>query len=172
VEQRRRRIEGVLNTILSASDEAGTPASLVFFDIDRFSSLNKWYGTEICDHVITVVEHEINQALPGGVVERIGGDELLVCLSGKTLAQAARMAGDVVTRIKGYHWSAIAPNLYCTISAGVAHYNAGRPVQDWIVRAIQGAVDAKKSGGNRVSKGPLGMPAYLSLAYEVMLSLD
>lgn len=172
VAQRRRRIKRELTTILTSSSSAGTPASLAFFDVDRFSSLNKWYGTKVCDQVITVVEREINQMLPPHCEERIGGDEFLIYLKGETLAQAAKMAGDVVARIKTYDWTKVAPNLYCTISAGVAHYNRDRPVQDWIVRAIQGAVDAKKSGGNRVSRGPLSMPAYLSLAYEAMLSQD
>ncbi len=81
-----------------------------------------------------------------------------------------RAASRIVQEAKGYDWSMLSPNLFVTISVGVAEFKKGRTVDDWIVRAIHGSINAKKNGGCRASRGPFEVPAHLRVAYELNLS--
>jgi diguanylate cyclase (GGDEF)-like protein len=163
-------IEKVFENILSEAKETNMPASLLFIDIDRFSAINKWYGLDTCDEVIKIVHNKVKSLFKGNYVKRLGGDQFLVCLRDKTLAQSIRSASTLAKNIFEYPWPQLAPNLFVTVSIGAAHYKSNDTVRKWIVRAIHGSINAKKAGGNRVSRGPLDLPDSIPLNYSVYLS--
>lgn len=169
--QDNKRIEDDLKKILIKSRKLRNEASLMFVDIDRFSSLNKWYGEDTCDELIQFLENMIKEKFKKGYITRIGGDQFICCLEKVTQAAALRMANDFVTQVTQTNYDFIAPNLYVTVSAGVVCYREKETVQEWIIRAIHGSICAKKSGGSRVAKGPIGLPLPMyNTSYEQLLS--
>lgn len=163
-------IESHFRKITEEIHQTGEPACILFADLDKFSSLNRWYGEEVCDEVIRMVEEAIRTLFEENFCIRISGDQFLLCLVGVTVAQARRQASRLVEDIQGRNWSKVAPNLHVTISVGIADYKPGRSLDEWIVRALHGAVSAKKTGGNRASRGPIELEQHLMVRYELMLS--
>jgi diguanylate cyclase (GGDEF)-like protein len=143
---------------------------LLMIDIDRFTAINRWYGSEIGDQIIHEIYEIILRFFEGRFVCRLGGDQFVVCLVGTSATKAMDEAGQLVQEIKQFDWPNFAPNLFVTVSIGVAPFKHGRDIDEWIVRAIHGVLNAKKAGGARVSKGPTDIPYYLRVRYELMLS--
>jgi diguanylate cyclase (GGDEF)-like protein len=163
-------IEKTVDSILDEATETGMPASLLFIDIDRFSAINKWYGPDTCDEVIKILHKKIKGLSKDNYVKRLGGDQFLVCIPNKTLAQSIQSANTLAKSVSEYQWEQLAPNLFVTLSIGAAHYKLDDTAQKWIVRAIHGSINAKKAGGNRVSRGPIDLPNTISLNYLLYLS--
>jgi diguanylate cyclase (GGDEF)-like protein len=166
----RGRLEAKVEQIAKGIAINRETGSILFIDFDRFAALNRWYGVEVCDEVIAIVEELITKKFDDAYWQRVGGDQYLICCRGVTGAQAMRVASRLVEEVKKYDWSLLSPALYVTISVGVAEFKQGQTVDHWIVRAIHGSINAKRSGGCRSSRGPFEVPLKLRVAYEVSLS--
>jgi diguanylate cyclase (GGDEF)-like protein len=163
----RKHIE---DTIYALATSGTGPTCLIFFDIDRFEALNRWYGTEACDQIITAVEEILAATCSSAFQTRIGGDQFLLCLRNVTTAQAKTIARECVLAVKQWHWPIIAPHLYVTLSAGTAPYKAGETATRWILRAIHGSINAKRQGGNSAGDAPTTLSKQSGEDYTSLLS--
>lgn len=130
----------------------GGEMAVLFCDIDRFKEINDEYGHAVGDAVLRVLAQRISDAVRlGDVVARMGGDELLVLMSGvHELAEAMRVAEKLRER-------ALEPiptdghQVRTSLSIGVTLSGAGESVDDLVAKADSAMYQAKRAGRNQVA---------------------
>ena len=123
---------------------------LVLVDVDHFKAVNDRHGHLVGD----VVLREVGAVLSGSVrsvdrVARWGGEEFLVALPRGSAVLGAEAAARLRRRIEEHAWSAHAPGLRLTVSAGVSAGPAG-DFAAVLARADAALYAAKGAGRNRV----------------------
>ena len=89
----RRAFMRELHRTLSSNERYGTPAAVLYLDLDGFKAVNDGYGHAAGDavlvHVARLLRKEVRET---DVVGRIGGDEFVVILNHASLDDARRKA--------------------------------------------------------------------------------
>lgn len=123
--------------LLSLAARKGTPAALLFCDLNRFKAVNDQYGHETGDAVLC----DVARAMSGRVraydlLVRLGGDEFVVLMPDAGQREAAIMAKRLracvaqVARDRGLSGS---PGL--SVSIGIALHEPGQSIDDLTRRA-------------------------------------
>jgi diguanylate cyclase (GGDEF)-like protein len=108
----RRALLRELGRVRTFSQRYGAPASLVYFDLDGFKSVNDRYGHAAGDAALAAVaERLLAQVRQSDIVARMGGDEFAVILvqADQAIAEAkARALAHAIERepIKFGDWTA------------------------------------------------------------------
>lgn len=142
--------------ILSHPPRRGEHLAVLFCDLDDLKSVNDSRGHAAGDLLITTTANRIAGALRSDdLVARIGGDELLVILTGVTgdddaVAIAEMLRATVARPIAGGPGR---PDLSTTVSIGVTLARPGEDVADAIARADEAMYRAKRLGGDRAIGG-------------------
>lgn len=125
---------------------AGRPVAVVVLDIDYFKRINDDHGHDGGDAVLQRLGG-IMRARVGtdGCAARIGGEEFAVLLAGDDAVSAQAFA----ERLRNEFGKAQA-DLVATLSAGVAHHQAGESLREQMRRADLALYEAKRDGRNRV----------------------
>jgi diguanylate cyclase (GGDEF)-like protein len=127
------------------------PLSLVLVDVDHFKAVNDTFGHQVGDVVLRTVAEVLSSSVRA--VDRVcrwGGEEFLLALPGPTAAIGAEAAARMRRRIAETDWSALAPGLRVTVSAGVSHGQA-RDLPDLLADADRALYRAKRGGRDRVA---------------------
>lgn len=96
----RRSFDAYLAQALARSRRYGWSFSLVFFDVNRFKSLNDRLGHPAGDRVLERIGSVLRSSLRAGdVAARIGGDEFAVLLSRGDAAAAAALSARVCSLV-------------------------------------------------------------------------
>ena len=132
--------------------------SIVYVDIDDFTVINKRFGVSVGDEI----SNALGNLFKGLLMYRWGGDEFLVYLPEIEEQDALRFAENLRKDIENHPWSELAPGLRITASLGVSERREEESLEDWLIRTICGANEAKKKGKNRVNKGPKALPRDMS----------
>jgi diguanylate cyclase (GGDEF)-like protein len=91
-----RSFEGRLRDTIRASRTAGTPVSMLVFDVDRLKSLNDRHGHLAGAEAVRTVGYLTAARLPpSAIASRYGGDEFVVALPGCDAVEARRIADDL-----------------------------------------------------------------------------
>jgi diguanylate cyclase (GGDEF)-like protein len=146
----RRGFEALAEHALSMCRRMGTPASLLFFDLDRFKAINDTFGHAEGDRALVTFAQVLRRVLREmDVIGRMGGDEFVALLLGSNAA-----AGDaVIDRLSQALAEANAElqGLYTiTYSVGRIEYDPGR--HDSVKRLLadaDGAMYARKQAARR-----------------------
>lgn len=124
--------------------------SVIFFDIDRFKSVNDTYGHDTGDLVLQQVAHVIKTSVrTSDTVARWGGEEMVASLLGATEEDVVYKAEEIrkkVSELTFTHPSA----LKVTISSGVATFESDQDLASLVKRADQALYAAKETGRNKV----------------------
>ena len=132
----------------------GQQLGVLFCDVDEFKGINDVYGHAVGDLVLRTLAQRVTRAVRReDVVARMGGDELLVILSGvHDLDEVLRIAGKVRagagqpialgTRGSGF----VLP----TLSIGATIAGSGEDADALLARADRAMYEAKHAGRNRV----------------------
>ncbi|MDR7070737.1 diguanylate cyclase (GGDEF)-like protein [Pseudoxanthomonas japonensis] len=125
---------------------AGRPVAVVVLDIDYFKRINDDHGHDGGDAVLQRLGG-IMRARVGtdGCAARIGGEEFAVLLAGDDAVSAQAFA----ERLRNEFGKAQA-DLVATLSAGVAHHQAGESLREQMRRADLALYEAKRDGRDRV----------------------
>ncbi len=135
IEDQRRQLDyrsrfdtltGLLNRhgLLAAADSifeqtnAGTPATVLFADLNQFKAVNDRYGHGVGDRVLAEFAQIFNESAEMGVCGRWGGDEFVALLPQRDEAAVRRIFERIEARTKA--WSA-SNGLPMAVSLGVAH---------------------------------------------------
>lgn len=122
---------------------------IALFDVDGFKEVNDTLGHLAGDRLLREMSAVLKSALPaGGMLFRIGGDELAALLPAPDVDEAASHA----ERMIGTALPVLA-RAGAGLSAGTAIRQAGEDLMDTLHRADEALYRAKASGGSRVSVG-------------------
>jgi diguanylate cyclase len=131
------------------------PPSVVMLDIDHFKSVNDTHGHLIGDRVIRFVAQVLEKNIKGkDSAARYGGEEFTVLLpetpggGARSVAESIRKAVESAQLVRSDNKK---PLGRITISAGVATFQAGEDVMEFVNRADQALYRSKREGRNRVS---------------------
>ncbi|MBD8473656.1 sensor domain-containing diguanylate cyclase [Pseudomonas sp. CFBP 8770] len=146
----RRGFEALAEHALSMCRRMGTPASLLFFDLDRFKAINDTFGHAEGDRALVTFAQVLRRVLREmDVIGRMGGDEFVALLLGSNAA-----AGDaVIDRLSQALAEANAElqgRYTITYSVGRIEYDPGR--HDTVKRLLadaDGAMYARKQAARR-----------------------
>ena len=139
--------------VLAVNSGAG-PAVLII-DIDRFKQVNDRYGHAAGDAVLVAVAERLSANLsPGDLIARIGGEEFLIALPDRSLAEAQAKALALCAVIHDHPVTLPGGDrVGLTISIGLAVARPGGLPDEAIDRADRALLAAKMQGRNRVIVG-------------------
>lgn len=134
--------------------ESGEELSMLMVDIDFFKKFNDTYGHQVGDEVLKLLASTLAKAVKGtDIPARYGGEEFAVILPNTNLDGAYSVGELIRSRISTKKLVNRQTNTdlgKITVSIGIAQFNFGESMHDFIRRADQALYTAKKLGRNRV----------------------
>jgi len=159
----RRHLVERFASMLAAVQGAGETLAVALFDIDEFKSVNDAYGHLAGDAVLVTLAQQVqDEAPPGALVARWGGEEFFVALPGAGAAAGLTFADDLRRRCEQGATIFEGRNIRCTVSGGVATYPASGTTTDELFHAADVSMyEAKNAGRNlvRICRGAVPSPA-------------
>lgn len=144
----RRHAQRLLHDHLAHAQQSEIPLSLLMIDVDHFKAVNDTYGHEAGDRALIALTRLLTaRARPTDVVARWGGEEFVIMLDDRTLADATGFAQDLRVEIER---SALDEARRVTISVGVAQMAPGEVLGGLLERADKALYAAKDQGRNCV----------------------
>ncbi|MGI9293780.1 MAG: putative bifunctional diguanylate cyclase/phosphodiesterase [Pseudomonadales bacterium] len=127
-------------------------AAVIFFDLDRFSTINAVLGHEFGYKALEIVAQRLLRAFPNALaVAHMGNDEFAVLLNNEKPAQL-RVLGQRALRSIRDTIVIDEQELLLTASAGISDYPArARSAEDLTQQAAIAVAEAKQTGGNTCS---------------------
>ena len=118
---------------------------------DHFKSINDGYNHLVGDEVLAAISRLVMVGVrDADPVVRYGGEEIVLLLPGSSNAVAIDVADRIRRTIAGHDWDRTAPDLRVTVSVGIAERKADEPIKEWLRRADEAMLKAKRAGRNRV----------------------
>lgn len=155
----RKAFDKSIRDCAEDSSASGLPLVLLMLDIDHFKTFNDTFGHQTGDQVLRLVAHTLTDGVKGrDIAARYGGEEFAIILPDTPLAAGLKVADalrrgieqkEVINKTNQKHLGQI------TLSVGVAEYNPGETISDFIGRADAALYEAKKQGRNRVASAKL-----------------
>jgi diguanylate cyclase (GGDEF)-like protein/PAS domain S-box-containing protein len=138
-----------------ASGDTGARFTLIVFDVDHFSDINRDWGREGGDLVLSCIGEMCRATLRERFsFGRLGDDSFALLMSGKSLQETATIADKLrgrlaSTRVEFHgHW------LSFSVSLGVAERRSDETAEAMLARAEAGMQNAKQRGRDRVQQAP------------------
>ena len=156
----RRAMTDQLESELARASRSGNPVCVALLDIDHFKKVNDHYGHRMGDEVLralaSLAQGDLRQV---DQLCRWGGEEFLLMMPHVDASQAWVALERLRNRIAA-HPMGDSGNLTVTLSAGVAEFCPGEPLERWIERADQALYRAKQEGRNRclIADAPVQPP--------------
>jgi diguanylate cyclase (GGDEF)-like protein len=131
---------------------AGTPLSIVLFDVDHFKRINDRFGHLCGDRALAAVGQRLRQVLRRSDIRcRYGGDEFMVVLPETPGTGAVRVAEWLRGEIEHIDIEVAGDRIPVTVSVGVAESRGGDMTADGLIeRADQALYRSKADGRNCV----------------------
>lgn len=168
----RRALIAHLDARLAAGQEG--PVALLFLDLDRLKAINDYLGHNAGDRFIKVFADRLcDKTDQHHLIARLGGDEFVVVPSGPTDTHGAEELAYRLQESLHERVTIDGEMLNRTVSIGVA---TGRPgietTSDLLRRADHAVLDAKNTGGNKVSVFSDEMSLKSSFQHDIELHLQ
>lgn len=138
-----------------AAVDSGTGPAVLIVDIDRFKQVNDRFGHAAGDAVLVEVASRLSAGLAeSDLIARIGGEEFLIALPNRSLAQAQDKAHALCSAINGTPVTLPdGARVSLTISIGLSVSRPGTLPDEAIDLADRALLAAKIQGRNRVIVG-------------------
>ena len=150
----RRAFDDAMKQMTGEAQTQDTPLCLILADIDHFKSFNDTHGHVVGDSVLRFVAHEMAQCVKGkDLLARYGGEEFAVLLPNTPLSGAMKLGESIRAIIEHSVPEDDDGNSVdrVTVSLGVALYQPGEEVVEFIERADACLYTSKEQGRNRVT---------------------
>ncbi|MEX6506729.1 diguanylate cyclase [Jiella sp. M17.18] len=156
----RRRFDEALAEEWARARRAGTPLSLLLFDVDNFKKYNDLYGHQAGDGCLQQIADAAAKAAgrPGDLVARYGGEEFVVLLPATDIDIAASIAEalrqSVFAGALPHRDNADYGVVTISIGAAVAYpaRDAAASAEGMVAAADRALYRAKRRGRNRVEQ--------------------
>lgn len=150
----RKCFDREINNAMMAAEAENQKLCLLIIDIDFFKKFNDTFGHQVGDHVLKLVASALVNGIKGqDLAARMGGEEFAILLPETPLTAAVKVANNLRERIAQKEIINRTSNESMgriTISCGVAEYQPGEEIEEFIKRADDALYSAKKNGRNRV----------------------
>ena len=144
----RRHLDTQLAALPVPVPGTGAVNMLMALDIDHFKRINDSHGHAVGDDVLRGLVATLTTRLrTSDRLFRTGGEEFVLLLPRITVADAARLAEDLRSRVEQARLSAANT---VTVSIGVAAQRPGLDTAAWLRATDQALYEAKRGGRNRV----------------------
>jgi diguanylate cyclase len=129
----------------------GAHGCIALIDLDHFKRINDRFGHPVGDEVLRRFARTIFSNIRMiDKLGRYGGEEFLLVLPDTSADQAMQIVERLRGIIADQDWSAVAPDLTLTISAGLSEIASNDTPEDLLARADRALYRAKDAGRNRV----------------------
>jgi diguanylate cyclase len=149
----RKSFDSAIHRMAGDAMNSGDDLALLMIDIDHFKRVNDTWGHPVGDSVLRHLTKAVQQTVRGeDHVARYGGEEFAVILP-RTCGKAAVAVAENIRRTLARDPIALVltPRLMpITVSIGVACYEPGDPLADWVGRTDAALYHAKREGRDRV----------------------
>lgn len=150
----RKAFDRQIRDCIEAAGEQNTPLVLMMLDIDYFKKFNDTYGHQVGDQVLRLVARTLTDNVKGrDIAARFGGEEFAIILPETGLESGLKVA-DILRKLvenkEVINKSSHETLGRITLSVGVAQYQTGESISDFIERADAALYQAKRNGRNRV----------------------
>ncbi|MFC4401932.1 diguanylate cyclase domain-containing protein [Gracilibacillus xinjiangensis] len=133
-----------LDLFFSRIEENG---SLMFIDLDNFKEVNDLYGHDIGDEILIEVSNRMLEIIePSDRLVRIGGDEFILVLPGKTDSEKNKqIAKNIINQLS--NWDNIDYQINVSASAGIIEYTKEySDIKTLLKKADNALYEAKRQG--------------------------
>jgi diguanylate cyclase len=147
----RRALMARLEEERARGERTGQGFCVALLDIDRFKAVNDTHGHAAGDAVLRDVARIVHATMrETDVFGRYGGEEFMMILTTTGPGAAQLPLERIRAALHAHDWSAIAPELAVTLSAGVTAWRPGEAAAQALQRADRALYDAKHAGRDRV----------------------
>ena len=143
----RRQFTEKLESIIHISNDS-TFFALMFIDLDRFKSINDWYGHEIGDRLLISAAQRFGEVLgKDGFLARLGGDEFVILIDSVTDVSGVLEISDRILKAFREPFYIGDSKIISTVSAGVSLFPKNGKDSSSLLRAADGALYSSKEKG-------------------------
>lgn len=146
----RRAFVRELTRYISFAGRYGTPATLLYFDLDGFKQVNDAFGHAAGDAVLShFADTLLSQTRDSDVVGRLGGDEFGVLLSHATVEQGRKKADILAEKLKAQPTLWQGKPIPTAFSYGAFELQGGDTADLAMARADEAMYAHKRNGSTR-----------------------
>ncbi len=148
-----RHFQDILEYEIERAQRYKSQVSLMFFDLDRFKSVNDTFGHLVGSRMISEVGQLVRQHIRSSDRgARYGGDEYIIVLPNTGKQGAMTVAGNMLDRFHSHKFMTDSgTRIPITASFGVATFPDDAEDRDSLVRVADSAMyEAKEAGRDRV----------------------
>ena len=129
---------------------------LVILDIDDFKKINDTYGHDCGDAALVNLAQSLIRTFPSRneFVARYGGEEFCIIIRNETLEEAKNRVQKLIQSVGSTTIEHGNESFQMTISVGIADFSPQQSTADWVHRADQALLEAKRKGKNQLSTEP------------------
>lgn len=143
----RRQMQTLLDEEVRRLRRTEQSFSLAIIDLDHFKAINDSHGHAVGDAVLRGFAQVAQQALPGtDTLARWGGEEFLLLMPETGLPTALQRLAHLQEQLQLHDWSALAPDLRVSFSAGVCEPGGRLPLHRDLERVDRALYKAKAQG--------------------------
>lgn len=144
----RRKCCELLESAIMESKRYGLPLAIIFFDVDRFKSINDTYGHDAGDSVLRELAGLVSGMIrKTDIFARFGGEEFVLVVHNNDGRTARMLAEKIRSRVSQHSFIHVGQ---VTASFGVARLYPDDTAESLVKRADQAMYSAKHAGRNRV----------------------
>lgn len=148
----RRYLENQIMIEIQKLDRTTTNLSIALFDIDHFKQINDRFGHSVGDVILQELTSAVKKQLrQSDLFARFGGEEFIIFMQNTNEYEASMIMKRTLAEIRKRTLATVDKgNIQITFSVGVAQYEHGMTLKEWIKRADQLLYKAKEKGRNQV----------------------
>ena len=150
----RKTFDASLRRIAGEVSLGSRDLCLAMLDIDHFKKFNDTYGHQVGDQVIKLVASVMSDSIPSGcIAARYGGEEFALILPNMSAEDSTDIATTICDKIRRRPLVNRATNESLgrvTISAGISKMAIGETIANFLARADEALIKAKRDGRDRV----------------------
>jgi diguanylate cyclase (GGDEF)-like protein len=143
----RRVMNDRLASVYGIFQRSSLASTLLIIDIDHFKSVNDTHGHYVGDQILIKLTKALTDNIRiSDTLYRYGGEEFVI-IAENTDLQAGTVLAEKLRKV--IENSMMHEDLEVTVSIGVAQLESGETKQQWIGRADQSLLQAKRDGRNQ-----------------------